>query len=261
MSLRLITLLLLSLPLAVAKAQSPPVERLVPRVLQVYPHDSNAFTQGLLWHAGALYESTGRWGQSSLRRVNLETGQPTKLIQLDDKYFAEGLTLVDDRLIQLTWRAGEALVYDAETFERLDTIAYAGDGWGLCDDGRQLYMSDGSAFLSIRDRDSFALIFRGAVTIDGRVIPPQLLNELECVGDHVYANAWNTDFIFRIDKMTGVVTGLVDAAALLTEAERARLDADDVLNGIAWNPATQTFYITGKNWSKLFEVVFVPESS
>ena len=235
-------------------AQDVPL--LAPVVLNEYPHDSSAFTQGLLWHDGYLYESTGLWGQSSLRRVDLESGAPETTIALDDAYFAEGLERLGDRLIQLTWRAGLAFVYDFDTLERIDTIEYAGEGWGLCYDGRYLFMSDGTSRLSIRSPETFELVFRGAVTLEGQVIPAQLLNELECVGEYVYANAWNTDYIFRIDKYTGVVSAVIDASGLLTAGEREGLASGSVLNGIAYNSESETFYITGKNWPKLFEVVF-----
>jgi glutaminyl-peptide cyclotransferase len=167
------------------------------------------------------------------------------------------LERVGANLLQLTWQAGLAFVYDFATFELLDTINYEGEGWGLCYDGRFLFMSDGSAFLSIREAETFELVFRGAVTFNGEIIPPQLLNELECVGDHVYANAWNTDYIFRIDKRTGVIDAVVDTSSLLNEQEKASLAPGAVLNGIAYNPESETFFITGKNWPKLFEVVFV----
>jgi glutaminyl-peptide cyclotransferase len=254
--LKILLTLLIGALLSVSPILAQETPLLAPQVLKEYPHDSSAFTQGLLWDDGALYESTGLWGQSSLRRVDLETGAPETSIALDESYFAEGLERVGDRLIQLTWRAGLAFVYDFATLERIDTLEYEGEGWGLCYDGRYLFMSDGSSRLSIREPESFELIFRGAVTLDGRIVPAQLLNELECVGEHVYANAWNTDFIFRIDKFTGVVSAVIDASGLLTAAEREALPNGGVLNGIAWNRETETFYITGKNWPKLFEVVF-----
>lgn len=238
-------------------AQAPQVPTLLPEVINVYPHDDSAFTQGLLWDNGFLYESTGLRGQSTLRRVELETGHPLETVALADELFAEGLERVGDTLIQLTWQAGLALVYDFESFERLDTWSYEGEGWGLCYDGRYLFMSDGSSYLSIRDPGSFELIFRGAVTYNGQILPAQLLNELECVDDYVYANAWNTDFIFRIDKFTGEIVAVIDASSLLTDAEKAALDRGSVLNGIAYNPESRTFYLTGKRWPKLFEVVFV----
>ncbi|MCY4465747.1 MAG: glutaminyl-peptide cyclotransferase [Chloroflexi bacterium] len=253
---RIVIICLLAFCCLPAQAQ-PPV--LVPQVLNTYPHDPGAFTQGLLWHGGALYESTGLRGRSSLRRVDIETGLPEVNLPLDDAYFAEGLERVGDRLIQLTWQSGLAFVYDFPSLELIETIEYVGEGWGLCSDGRFLFMSDGSPYLSLRDQDSFELIFRGAVTLDGQLIPSQLLNELECVDEQIYANAWNTDYIFRIDKFTGNIIALIDASALLTDAERASLSPGSVLNGIAYNPESQTFYITGKNWPKLFEVVFVAQ--
>ena len=250
----IVTFVVLLYPL---QAQAPSVPVLLPEVINVYPHDAQAFTQGLLWDEGFLYESTGQWGQSTLRRVAIESGEPEKMLAIDDAYFAEGLERVGDQLIQLTWKAGRAFVYDFDTFELLDTLEYEGEGWGLCTDGRYLFMSDSTSHLSIRDPETFELIFRGAVTLDGRIIPPQLLNELECVGEEIYANAWNTDYIFRIDKYTGVITALIDASALLTDPERNALSAGGVLNGIAYNNETETFFITGKNWHKMFEVVFV----
>lgn len=253
---RIILALILTLALSPLQAQSPQVPRLIPEVINVYPHDADAFTQGLLWHEGYLYESTGLFGESTLRRVDLRTGEPLQLLSIDGAYFAEGLALVDEKLIQLTWKAGRAFVYDFATLERIDAIEYDGEGWGLCYDGRYLFMSDSSAYLSVRDAKSFALIFRGAVTYQGQIIAPQLLNELECVGEYIYANAWNTDFIFRIDKWTGDVTAVIDASALLTDAEKADLTAGSVLNGIAWNPESETFFLTGKKWPKIFEVSF-----
>lgn len=241
-------------PLAAQPAEVPV---LIPKVLNTYPHDSDAFTQGLRWHAGFLYESTGLYGESSLRRVDIESGEPLESLAIDQAYFAEGLELVDGKLIQLTWKAGRAFVYDIDTFALIDIINYEGEGWGLCYDGRFLFMSDSSAYLSLRDVATFDLIMRAAVTYQGQIVPPQLLNELECVGEHIYANAWNTDYIFRIDKWTGEVTAVIDASTLLTEAERAELAPGAVLNGIAWNPDSDTFFITGKKWNKLFEVVFV----
>lgn len=252
---RIILVLLLMLALHPLQAQAPP--RLIPEVIKVYPHDASAFTQGLLWHEGYLYESTGLYGESTLRKVDLESGEPLESLSIDDAYFAEGLELVDGKLIQLTWQAGIAFVYDRATFELIDTIKYEGEGWGLCYDGRYLFMSDSTPYLSLRDAETFDLIVRAGVTYQGQLVPAQLLNELECVGDTIYANAWNTDYIFRIDKWTGDVTAVIDASALLTEAEKANLTGGAVLNGIAWNPESETFFITGKQWNKIFEVTFV----
>jgi len=255
--LAVIAFFLLSiLPLS---AQETEIPVLVPEVLNVYPHDSEAFTQGLLWFEDVFYESTGLRERSSLRKVDIESGEPLELVPVADEFFAEGLEKIGDKLIQLTWQSGVAFVYDFETFEQIDTIEYDGEGWGLCYDGRYLFMSDSTSYLSVRDPETFELIFRGAVTGGGQLVPPQLLNELECVGDHIYANAWNTDFIFKLDKFTGDVVALIDASSLLSEEDRAGLSSTSaVLNGIAYNPETETFFITGKLWPKMFEVVFVP---
>lgn len=254
---RIILAIIVLLAFTSLRAQTQEIERLIPEVLNVYPHDDSAFTQGLLWHDGYLYESTGLYGYSTLRRVDIESGEPLESLSLDEAYFAEGLELVGDKLIQLTWQAGMAFVYDVASFDLIEIIEYEGEGWGLCYDGRYLFMSDGSPYLSLRDAETFDLIVRAAVTYQGTTVPPQLLNELECVGDDIYANAWNTDLIFRIDKWTGDVTAVIDASALMTDAEKAELAAGSVLNGIAWNPESETFFITGKKWHKLFEVTFV----
>ncbi len=254
---RIILAIIVLLAFTPLRAQTQEIERLIPEVLNVYPHDDSAFTQGLLWHDGDLYESTGLYGYSTLRRVDIESGEPLESLSIDEAYFAEGLELVGDKLIQLTWQAGMAFVYDVASFDLIEIIQYEGEGWGLCYDGRYLFMSDGSPYLSLRDAETFDLIVRAAVTYQGTTVPQQLLNELECVGEHIYANAWNTDLIFRIDKWTGDVTAVIDASALMTDAEKAELAAGSVLNGIAWNPESETFFITGKKWHKLFEVTFV----
>lgn len=233
-------------------------ERLSVEVLNTYAHQPDAFTQGLLLYEGLLYESTGRYGQSSLRQVDIETGVPQLGLRLPAEYFAEGLERVDDRLIQITWREQIALVYNLSAFTEgeeltVDYFIYEGEGWGLCYDAEQLYMTDGSDTVFIRDPQTFEVLGEIPVTLDGQ--PLAMLNELECVDDTIYANVWMTDYIVQIDKETGVILALIDAAGLLTDEERATAD---VLNGIAYNPETETFYITGKLWPHLFEVNFVP---
>lgn len=230
------------------------VEVLLPRVVTDYPHDTDSYTQGLVLHEGVLLESAGLYGESDLRRVDLQTGEVLQQTDLPPEYFAEGLALVDDRLIQITWKETTAFIWDAETFEQEGTFSYEGEGWGLCYDGETLWMSDGSDGLYARDPQTFALIERISVTLQGQIV--SRLNELECVGDSIYANVYLTDVILRIDKASGIVTGLVYAADLLTEAERATLQSGEVLNGIAYNPESETFLITGKHWPKLFEVNF-----
>jgi glutaminyl-peptide cyclotransferase len=235
------------------------VQVLVPEVISVRDHDPAAFTQGLLFYDGLFYESAGQYGESTLRQVDPETGEVLKSIDVPEEYFAEGLERVGDHLIQLTWKEHTALIYDLETFEQVGTFSYDTEGWGLCYDGTYLYMSDGSSFLSLRDPETFEPIFFGMVSIQGQ--PVVRLNELECVGDYVWANVWQTDVIVKINKLNGVIVGVVDASSLLTEEERAQLGEQDVLNGIAYNPDTDTFLITGKRWPKVFEVRFVEQPS
>jgi glutaminyl-peptide cyclotransferase len=175
---------------------------------------------------------------------------------VDDEYFAEGLALVDDHLVQITWKEGTAFVYDAETFDVIDELTYAGEGWGLCSDGERLVMSDGSATLTFRDPESFEATGRVEVTLDGGAV--ERLNELECVGDRVYANVYQTDRIVEIDPSTGAVTAVIDAAELTT----AETNPDhDVLNGIAYDPATESFWLTGKWWENRYRVQFVPRTA
>jgi glutaminyl-peptide cyclotransferase len=187
--------------------------------------------------------------------VNPETGEVIRQIDVPN-VFGEGLALVDARLIELTWTEGTAFVYDVTTFEALGSFTYEGEGWGLCYDGERLVMSDGSANLLFRDPDTFELIGQVPVTyLDQPVVN---LNELECVGGDVYANVWLTDTIMRIDATTGNVTGFIDASGLLTEEERNAAGHNGVLNGIAYVPEEDVFFITGKLWPHLFEVRFVP---
>ena len=228
------------------------VERLKIRVLHRFPHARDAYTQGLLWHDGKLYESTGQYGQSSLRRVDLTTGTVERQWDLAGDLFAEGLARVGDRLIQLTWHAGLATVYSRQDFSLLDQYSYPGEGWGLCHDGARLVMSDGSDRLSFRDPDTFATLGEVRVTLGERSL--SRLNELECVDGAVWANVWTTDLIVRIDPESGRVTATVDASALLRPEERPGVD---VLNGIAYRPEAGTFLVTGKYWPTLFEVEFV----
>ncbi len=234
-------------------ASARPLKSLRVRVVRRYPHDTSAFTQGLLWHDGHLYESTGLRGRSTLRKVQLETGEVLERRDVDRAHFAEGLALVRDRLIQLTWRSGLAHVWSVDGFRHQGTIEYDGEGWGLCYDGQHLVMSDGSARLTFRDPETFREVRHVTVRKNGRAVPD--LNELECVDGAVWANVWQSDEILRIDPANGRVTGVVDASGLLTDSERRRAD---VLNGIAWIPERNRFVITGKNWPHLFEIELDP---
>jgi glutamine cyclotransferase len=246
------------------------IEFLVPEVLNTYPHDTTAFTEGLIYHDGLLYESAGETGQSNLREVELKTGKVLRQTLLSPDSFAEGIALVDKRLIQLTWREQTAFIYDLDSFKQVDTFSYTGEGWGMCYDGDVLWRSDGTDTLTAHDSQTFAPVRTLPITYQGYSLnqiatengrPLNLVNELECVDGLIYANVWFTDYILRIDPTSGNVTGIIDASKLLTEDERSAIlakDTDSVLNGIAYNPDSQTFYLTGKNWPKLFEVKFTP---
>jgi glutaminyl-peptide cyclotransferase len=230
-----------------------PAETLTVEVLSIRPHDPAAYTQGLLLHEEILYESTGRYRESSLRRVDPHTGQVLQRINLPPEIFGEGLARHGNRLVQLTYRKQIALVYEIEAFGTLGQFSYQGQGWGLCHDGEYFIMSNGSATLTIRDPATFGVVDQIYVTRDGS--PVMNLNELECVGNEVYANIYRSDRIVRIAKDTGKVLADIDASGLLSFTERL---SADVLNGIAYDPENETFLITGKLWPKLFEVRFVP---
>lgn len=226
------------------------------QVLAAYPHDPRAFTQGLLLHDGALYESTGLVGRSSLRQVELATGKVLRQKDLPPPLFGEGLAWVRDELVQLTWQNGRALRWDPATFASRGEWRYEGEGWGLCFDGTALVQSDGSAQLTFRDPTTFAAQRTLAVTENGQPVPR--LNELECVGDTIYANVWLTDRIVAIAAASGVVRASIDASGLLSPEERRRIGSEAILNGIAFDPSNNTYLLTGKLWPKLFRVRFVP---
>lgn len=220
------------------------------KVVASYPHDPRAYTQGLLWADGYLFESTGLEGRSSLRRVRLNDGAVVQVRHLAERFFAEGLARVGDRLIQLTWKAGVGFVYDAETFERLNTFHYAGQGWGLTYDGERLIMSDGTAVLRFLDPQSLKVIGHQTVTLKGQ--PLGQLNELEMVRGELWANIYPTDIIARIDPKSGRVIGLIDASGLRDRIP-AMYDAG-ALNGIAYDAQHDRIFVTGKFWPRLFEV-------
>ncbi len=238
---------------AASSSGEAPVERLRVSVIQRYPHQRDAFTQGLLWHDGLLYESTGEEGHSSLRLVELETGEVLRRRDDEPSLFGEGLALAGDLLYQLTWQNGRALVFRRDDFAPVREFSYDGEGWGLCHDGTSLVMSDGSERLVFRDPATFTPQRSVRVTLEGN--PVTQLNELECVAGAVWANVWQTDTIVRIDPRDGRVTAVVDARGLLTAEEQRTAN---VLNGIAWMPDSGHFLVTGKHWPWLFEVVFEP---
>jgi len=237
-----------SAPAGAARAAGPEL-----RVLAEYPHDPGAFTQGLVWHGGFLYESVGRYEVSGVRQVELESGRVLREARLGPELFGEGLARVDRRLVQLTWREGRALVWDLASLAPVRDFAYSGEGWGLAYDGRDLWMSDGTDVLIRRDPESFAV--RGRLRVTHAGAPLANLNELEWAEGALWANVWGEDVVVRIDTGSGAVTARVEAVGLLTPAEAAGVD---VLNGIAYDAERRVFYLTGKLWPKLFEVVFEP---
>ena len=221
-------------------------------VVATYPHDAAAFTQGLQYLDGFLYEGTGLNGRSSIRKVKLETGAVLQKRDLDRQHFGEGITIWKSMLIQLTWQSGIAFAYDRNTFAPLRTFKYRGEGWGLTHDGSSLIMSDGTSDIRFLNPDNFIERRRLKVTAAGK--PLTDLNELEFVKGEVFANVWQTDRIARIDPSSGKVTGWVDLGGLLPQRER---EVDAVLNGIAYDAAGDRLFVTGKLWPKLFEITLV----
>ncbi len=224
-------------------------------VVAVYPHDPEAFTQGLVYAEGRLFESTGLWGRSSLREVDLETGAVLRRFDLAPELFGEGLALVGDRLIQLTWQNRVGFVYDRDTFAQLGEWTYDTEGWGLTFDGQHLIMSDGTSVLRFLDPERFVVV-RTVQVRDGER-PVDQLNELEYIEGEVWANVWQTDWIVRIDPRDGRVVGWVDLSGLLSAADRQQ--PVDVLNGIAYDAKAKRVFVTGKLWPKLFEIRLRPK--
>jgi glutaminyl-peptide cyclotransferase len=238
---------------------SATVAALTYEVLATIPHDVDAFTQGLLLSADdRLFEATGYdsanpESSTTVREVDPETGAVLRSISLGRDYFGEGLALVDDRLIQLTWTEQLAFVYDLESFQQVGAFAYDGEGWGLCHDDTadRLVMSNGSATLTFRDPESFAPLGEVVVTRAGR--PVERLNELECAEGAVWANVWQTDEILRIDPASGAVTGVLDLAGII-EPDPADANTNAVLNGIAYDAAADSYLVTGKLWPTMYEI-------
>ncbi len=217
-------------------------------VVRSYPHDPNAFTQGLEYVDGVLYEGTGLNGRSSVRRVNLETGNVLKQHNIGAEYFGEGITIFGSSLFELTWQSGLAFVYDRNTLAPKKSFRYSGEGWGLTHDGTNLIMSDGSEFLRFLDPATFAERRRLRVTGVGQ--PVKNLNELEYVKGEIFANVWMTDYIARIDPATGRVNAYIDLRGLMPANDSSR----DVLNGIAYDETADRLFVTGKLWPRLFEI-------
>jgi glutaminyl-peptide cyclotransferase len=215
-----------------------------------FPHDVTSFTEGLLYDGGALFESTGLYGQSRLKKVDLASGRVLAQVRLADTYFGEGLALLRGELYQLTYKEGRCFVYDAATLEKTRELSYSGEGWGLTTDGALLIQSDGSPTLTFRDPKSFAAV--RTITVTGPEGPVVNVNELEWVDGFILANVWETNVIIRIDPATGKVVQAIDLA-YLPEPRRGATE-DDVLNGIAWDAAGKRLFVTGKRWSHVFQI-------
>ena len=246
--------MLLSLPIAVLLCSGceAKVKEYKVKVVKEYPHDTGSYTQGLFFHNGDLYESTGQYGSSTFRKVELATGKALEKLDFNRKYFVEGSVVLGDNLYILTWESKVAFIYDAKTLEYKSTYSYPREGWGLTTDGKQLIASDGSSRLYFLDGE-YKLQKAVDVKLDGR--PIRYLNELEYIDGKVWANVYTTDLIVIINPSTGVVEATVDCTGLLPEQLRDR--RTDVLNGIALDPASGKIYLTGKYWKRLYEIELV----
>ena len=253
MRTRLLRLMVLTV-VAMTAAWIAPVAAAIPEytavVVRTYPHDAGAFTEGLLYHDGFLYESTGLAGHSSIRKVRLETGEIVQHRDIAPRYFGEGIVIWNDRLIELTWKSQIGFVYDLATLRLRSTFHYPGEGWALTTDGHRLIMSDGTSDLRFLDPDSLREVGRIHVTCDGRLI--RNVNELEWVKGEIYANVWLTNVIVRIDPATGNIVGLIDLSDLPDAT--AKRPADDVLNGIAYDAAGDRLFVTGKLWKSVYQI-------
>jgi glutamine cyclotransferase len=243
--------------LVVAVAAALPRKGAIPvagfRIVNVFPHDPQAFSQGLVVAEGTLYEGTGQNGESSLREVDLTTGRVLRFVPLSNEYFGEGVTVLGDRIYQLTWKNRLGLIYDRKTFAPVSSFRYTGEGWGLTTDGEQLILSDGTSVLRFLDAKTFDVTRRVEVRAGGQKLDK--LNELEFINGEVWANIWYADRIARISPKTGEVTGWVDLSALYPARERP--SREHVLNGIAYDATAKRLFVTGKLWPKLYEISIV----
>lgn len=220
-------------------------------IVATHPHDARAFTQGLFFWNGILYESTGQYGESTIRKTNIETGEVTAFRDIPPEYFGEGITRWKDKIIALTWRSGTGFVIDLETLAPLDVFGYPGEGWGITANDTQLIQSDGSSILRFLNPETFAIERTLNVKLNGQ--PLRNINELEWINGEVWANVWQSELIARIDPETGNVTAVIDFTGLTPQAARSN-PADNVLNGIAYDEATGRIWITGKRWPDLYEI-------
>lgn len=225
------------------------------QVVASYPHDPAAFTQGLVFAGGLLYEGTGLYGESSLRRVRLADGEVLQQVDLESRFFGEGIALLRGRIFQLTWREGTGFIYDLESLEKIGEFTYPGEGWGLTTDGTYLIMSDGSSLLRFLDPETLEPV--GTLQVRSSRGEVTLLNELEYINGEIWANIWLSSVICRIDPQSGQVLGWIDLQQL-SAAEREGNPGADVLNGIAWDAEAERIFVTGKLWSRVYEIRLVP---
>jgi glutamine cyclotransferase len=233
-----------------APAQTPAPTVEAARVIATYPHDTRAFTQGLFFSEGRLFESTGQQGESTVREVDLATGKVKRAVKLPAEYFGEGSTNWGKTIVSLTWQHGKGFRWDRDSFRKLGEFTYTGEGWGLTQDGESLILSDGTSALRFLDPRDFTERRRISVTWRGRSVSQ--LNELEYVRGEILANIWHSDLIVRIDPATGVIKGVIDLRAVAASVEVS--DSEAVLNGIAYDAKAGKLYVTGKRWPKLFEI-------
>lgn len=220
------------------------------RVVAEMPHSTDSYTQGLEWHEGVFYEGTGLNGHSRLMIVNPATGEATKSVSLSRRHFGEGITILGEKIYQLTWTSGKLFLYDKNTLRSLGELSYSGEGWGLTNDGQRLYMSDGTNRITVRNPKDFAIERTIEVKMGGRSV--RYLNELEWIEGEIWANIYLTDTIVRINPDTGEVVGVVDLTDLQSPTDRTF--NTDVLNGIAWDASTKRLFVTGKNWNKIYQI-------
>lgn len=247
---RILPLLFCAVALSACSASAQNVKTYGYKVEEALPHDVASYTQGLFFHDGELYESAGQYGESSFRKVDLKTGRVLQRMNFEGRYFAEGSCVLNGRLYVLTWQEKECFVYDIKTWNRLGTLRYLGEGWGLTTDGKSLIMSDGTSTITFRNPETFAVERSVSVMLRGQKV--LYLNELEYIKDEIWANVYGTDQIVRIDPATGVVRAVVNLRGILPQ--NLRKPRTDVLNGIAYDPRSGAVYVTGKYWPKMYRI-------
>lgn len=260
MFLRLIFSVCFAIYIVVPKDLSAELQKLYPEIISKICHDTQAFTQGLAFYNGLLYESAGLYGQSSLRQIDPSNGKILKQINLQKHLFAEGIAINSQYIYQITWKENVLLIYDRILFTLLKEIPIITEGWGMCNDGSHILMTHGSAQITKHNTTDFTGTSQCTVNYDKLEI--ESLNDIECVEDSIYANVYKKEYILRLNKNSGEVTAIIDASKLLSSEEKKALMAEeDVLNGIAYDPQKKTFWITGKRWPWIFEVKFLPQQS